>query len=83
MKPCRMFKDPFRPRSDGVDNLLVMCDTYTPAGEPLPTNSRAYGTFPFLLYHSLSFVVMVHIQHSGTTGMHTINENPPTNLRIY
>jgi len=47
MKPCRMFKDPFRPRSDGVDNLLVMCDTYTPAGEPLPTNSRAYAQKQF------------------------------------
>lgn len=43
LKPQRIFKDPFRPRSDGVHNILVMCDTYTPAGEPLPTNSRAYG----------------------------------------
>ena len=43
LRPCRIFKDPFRPRSDGVDNILVMCDTYTPAGEPLPTNSRAKG----------------------------------------
>eukprot|EP00542_Grammatophora_oceanica_P016516 CAMPEP_0194027660 /NCGR_PEP_ID=MMETSP0009_2-20130614/1773_1 /TAXON_ID=210454 /ORGANISM="Grammatophora oceanica, Strain CCMP 410" /LENGTH=418 /DNA_ID=CAMNT_0038666803 /DNA_START=27 /DNA_END=1283 /DNA_ORIENTATION=+ len=41
LKPQRIFKDPFRPRSDGVDNILVMCDTYTPAGDPLPTNSRA------------------------------------------
>jgi len=38
--PQRIFKDPFRVRSDGVDNILVMCDTYTPAGEPLPSNSR-------------------------------------------
>lgn len=43
LRPCRMFKDPFRPRTDGVDNILVMCDTYTPAGVPLPTNSRAIG----------------------------------------
>lgn len=35
-----MFKDPFRPRTDGVDNLLVLCDTYTPAGDPLPSNTR-------------------------------------------
>ena len=42
-RPQRIFKDPFRPRSDGVDNILVMCDTYTPAGEPLPTNNRAIG----------------------------------------
>lgn len=45
LRPCRIFKDPFRPRSDGVDNILVMCDTWTPAGEPLPTNSRAIGTY--------------------------------------
>ena len=43
LRPCRIFKDPFRPRTDGLDNILVMCDTYTPAGEPLPTNTRAIG----------------------------------------
>lgn len=48
LRPCRIFKDPFRPRSDGVDNILVMCDTYTPAGEPLPTNTRAIGEYNFL-----------------------------------
>merc|ERR1711879_967762 len=32
-----MFKDPFR----GGQHLLVLCDTYTPQGEPLPTNKRA------------------------------------------
>jgi len=41
LHPCRIFKDPFRPRSDGKYNILVMCDTYTPSGEALPTNSRA------------------------------------------
>ena len=45
LKPQRIFRDPFRPRSDGKDNILVMCDTYTPAGEPLPTNNRAKGEF--------------------------------------
>ena len=44
LRPCRIFKDPFRPRSDDLDNILVMCDTWTPAGEPLPTSSRAVGT---------------------------------------
>lgn len=39
--PRRIFIDPFRPRSDGVDNILVMCDTYTPAGEPIESNTRA------------------------------------------
>lgn len=48
LRPCRIFKDPFRPRNDGLYNILVMCDTWTPAGQPLPTNSRAIGTF----YHS-------------------------------
>ena len=44
LKPQRIFADPFRPRSDGQKNILVMCDTYTPAGEPLETNTRAFGT---------------------------------------
>ena len=43
LKPRRIFKDPFRPRSDGESNVLVMCDTYTPAGDPLPSNTRAVG----------------------------------------
>jgi len=47
LRPCRIFKDPFRPRNDGVDNILVMCDTYTPAGDALPTNSRAYAAKAF------------------------------------
>jgi glutamine synthetase len=34
--PQAIFKDPFR----GGNNILVMCDTYTPAGEPIPTNKR-------------------------------------------
>jgi len=40
LNPCRVFKDPFRPRVDGVDNILVMCDCYTPAGAPIPSNAR-------------------------------------------
>ena len=48
LRPCRIFRDPFRPRTDGLDNILVMCDTYTPAGEPLPSNTRAKGNY-FLL----------------------------------
>jgi glutamine synthetase len=43
LKPQRIFADPFRPRSDGQKNILVMCDTYTPAGEPLPSNTRAFA----------------------------------------
>lgn len=43
LRPCRIFKDPFRVRSDGLHNILVMCDTYTPAGEALPSNHRAIG----------------------------------------
>lgn len=47
LRPCRIFADPFRPRSDGIDNILVMCDTWTPAGEPLPTNARAVAAAAF------------------------------------
>mmetsp|Transcript_5134 Transcript_5134/g.14935 ORF Transcript_5134/g.14935 Transcript_5134/m.14935 type:complete len:415 (+) Transcript_5134:49-1293(+) len=43
LKPQRIFKDPFRPRDDGVSNILVMCDTYTPSGEALLTNTRAFA----------------------------------------
>merc|ERR1719298_198371 len=37
IKPRAIFKDPFR----GGDNILVLCDAYTPGGTPLPTNTRA------------------------------------------
>merc|ERR1719502_1059799 len=38
IKPRAVFKDPFRPVGD---NILVLTDTYTPGGTPLPTNTRA------------------------------------------
>jgi len=47
LRPCRIFADPFRPRSDELKNILVMCDTYTPAGEPLETNSRYFAEKAF------------------------------------
>jgi glutamine synthetase len=34
--PQAVYKCPFR----GGDNILVMCDMYTPGGEPIPTNHR-------------------------------------------
>ncbi|XP_073295655.1 glutamine synthetase cytosolic isozyme-like isoform X1 [Primulina huaijiensis] len=34
--PQAIFPDPFRRGS----HMLVMCDTYTPSGEPIPTNKR-------------------------------------------
>lgn len=37
IKPRAIYKDPFR----GGQHILVMCDTYTPAGDAIPTNSRA------------------------------------------
>lgn len=43
MKPRAIFKDPFR----GGDNILVLTDTYTPAGTPLPTNTRAAAAAVF------------------------------------
>jgi glutamine synthetase len=36
LKPAAVYRDPFRPG----DNVLVMCSAYTPAGEPIPTNTR-------------------------------------------
>lgn len=36
IKPQVIYPDPFR----GKPHILVMSDTYTPAGEPLPTNQR-------------------------------------------
>mmetsp|Transcript_14650 Transcript_14650/g.17834 ORF Transcript_14650/g.17834 Transcript_14650/m.17834 type:complete len:416 (+) Transcript_14650:49-1296(+) len=47
LRPQRIFKDPFRARSDGISNILVMCDTYTPSGDPLPTNTRAVAAAAF------------------------------------
>nr|UBR19729.1 glutamine synthetase 2 [Cycas revoluta] len=35
--PQAIFKDPFR----GGNNILVICDSYKPNGEPIPTNKRA------------------------------------------
>jgi glutamine synthetase len=45
LRPVRIFRDPFRPRSDGVDNILVMCDCYTPAGDAIESNTRAVGEY--------------------------------------
>lgn len=36
LKPRAVYRDPFR---EGK-HILVMCDTYTPGGAPLPTNTR-------------------------------------------
>ena len=57
LRPCRIFRDPFRARSDGNDNLLVMCDTYTPLGAPLPSNARAAGMYLLFCILFLFFVV--------------------------
>jgi glutamine synthetase len=46
--PQRIFKDPFRVRNDGVDNILVMCDCYTPGGEPIASNTRAVAAKSFV-----------------------------------
>jgi glutamine synthetase len=45
--PQAIFADPFRPRTDGLKNILVMCDCYTPAGEPIATNTRAVAAAAF------------------------------------
>jgi len=57
LKPQRIFADPFRPVAAGeAQNILVMCDTYTPDGEPLPTNARAIGK---LLVNRSSFDLLM------------------------
>jgi len=43
IKPRAIFKDPFRQG----ENILVLTDTYTPSGEPLPTNTRAAAAEAF------------------------------------
>lgn len=48
LKPCALFKDPFRPTGG---NLLALCETYTPEGEPIPTNYRAAAAATFEKYH--------------------------------
>nr|AAG40238.2 glutamine synthetase GS1 [Solanum tuberosum] len=37
--PQAIFKDPFR----RGNNILVICDCYTPAGEPIPTNKMCHN----------------------------------------
>ena len=39
MKPCALFNDPFR----GGHHKIVLCDTYTPQGEPLKNNHRVWA----------------------------------------
>ena len=39
LKPCAIFKDPFR-IIDNFSCILVLCDTYNNDGQPLPTNHR-------------------------------------------
>lgn len=39
LKPCALFKDPFRVIED-TNCYLVLCDTYTSNGEPTETNHR-------------------------------------------
>ncbi|CAI5530727.1 unnamed protein product, partial [Closterium sp. Naga37s-1] len=41
--PQAIFKDPFR----GGNNILVICDCYTPQGQPIPTNKRSFAASIF------------------------------------
>ena len=63
LNPCRIFNDPFRIRPDGKNNILVMCDTYTPAGEPLPSNTRAKGKKLFFTTFYLYFLYFEIYEH--------------------
>eukprot|EP00904_Undaria_pinnatifida_P008494 jgi/Undpi1/4775/HiC_scaffold_18.g08128.m1 len=37
LRPVKIYPDPFR----GGDNILVLCETCLPTGEPIPSNTRA------------------------------------------
>ena len=39
IKPCALFNDPFRKGN----HKIVLCDTYTPKGEPLDNNNRIWA----------------------------------------
>jgi len=39
IKPVALFNDPFR----GLHHKIVLCDTYSPTGEPLPNNHRHWA----------------------------------------
>lgn len=39
IKPRALFNDPFR----GLHHKIVLCDTYSPTGEPLPNNHRQWA----------------------------------------
>ncbi len=41
IKPVALFKDPFR--EEFMNPYIVLCDTYTPSGEPLEQNSRNWA----------------------------------------
>ena len=43
LKPRALFPDPFR----GIYNKMVLCDTYTPTGEPLSNNHRVWAESVF------------------------------------
>jgi glutamine synthetase len=43
LRPCAVFADPFRREND----VLVLCSTYRPDGEPLPNNHRHHAKHAF------------------------------------
>jgi|AntRauTorckE5430_2_1112549.scaffolds.fasta_scaffold02809_5 glutamine synthetase len=59
LQPQAIYKDPFRPREDGLRNILVMCDCYTPSGEPIATNTRAIGESYFVLFYIVLYCFVV------------------------
>jgi len=66
--PQAFYPDPFR----GGNHILVICDTYTPAGEPLPTNTRhdcakqmeaAKESIPWFGIEQVIFTFQFYISH--------------------
>lgn len=43
IKPCALFPDPFNSQWGDYYSMLVLCDTYTPDGNPLPNNHRTHA----------------------------------------
>ncbi|KAI9087102.1 hypothetical protein K1719_030937 [Acacia pycnantha] len=54
-KYVAIFKDPFR----GGNNILVVCDSYTPAGEPIPTNKRHRAALELILVRRVLITVVL------------------------
>jgi glutamine synthetase len=63
IRPVATYPDPFRP---GNGNILVLCDTYTPEGQPLPTNTRAAAAAVFASPEAIAVVPWFGLEQEYT-----------------